>query len=608
MRILALTAALALALPAASRAADVAVTRSEGLALIGTPALPPGFKNFPWLNPNAPKGGDVTLATVGTFDDFNPFIIRGTPGAVSGVFETLTTANDDEPATNYGHLAQTIEVPADHSWVAFDLRPEAHFNDGTPVTAEDVAWTFNTLRDQGRPTYRQYYAGVDHVEVDGARRVVFRFKPGDNRELPFILGELPVLPEHWWKGRDFTAPLTDPPLGSGPYHVAAFSFGRTLTLERVPDYWGRDTPTSKGMFNFDRIRTEYFRDPTVAFESFKAGQADWRRENASKVWATGYDFPALKQGLVTKAVLPQHLPTGMQGFAMNTRRPMFTDRHVREGLAQVFDFQWTNKTLFYGLYTRTSSYFSGSDFASSGLPDADELTLLQPFRDKLPPDLFTKPFVLPVTDGSGNNRDGLRRALALLQQGGWTLRDRRMVDAQGQQMRFEILLSDPAFERVVLPYADQLRRLGIDVSVRTVDPSQYQHRMDAFDFDMTVDVFGESDSPGNEQSDYWSCAARDAQGSSNAMGVCNPAVDALIGKIVTAQTKPQLLAATKALDRVLLWNWYMVPNWHLDDVWVAYWDRFGQPGKPVRTGVEFNSWWIDPARAAKIDAIRAHHD
>ena len=293
---------------------------------------------------------------------------------------------------------------------------------------------------------------------------------------------------------------------------------------------------------------------------------------------------------------------------MNTRRPMVGDRRVREGLAQVFDFQWTNKNLFYGLYTRTSSYFSGSDFASSGLPDADELALLQPFRDKLPPDLFTKPFVLPVTDGSGNNRDGLRRAIALLQQGGWTLHDRRMVDAQGQQMHFEILLSDPAFERVTLPYADQLRRLGIDVSVRTVDPSQYQHRMDSFDFDMTVDVFGESDSPGNEQSGYWSCGARDAQGSDNAMGVCDPAVDALIGKIVTAQTKPQLLAATKALDRVLLWNWYLVPNWHLDDVWIAYWDRFGQPGKPVRTGVEFNSWWIDPARAAKIDAIRAHHD
>ncbi len=604
MRGLILTAALLLLTPFAR--ADVAVTKSGSLALVGTPALPAGFKNFPWVNPDAPKGGEVALGAVGTYDSFNPFIIRGTPNPLAGVFESLMVPNDDEPSASYGLLAQTVEVPSDRSWVAFDLRPEARFNDGTPVTAQDVAWTFNTLRDQGRPQYRQYYGGVDHVEVDGARRVVFRFKPGDNRELPSILGELQVLPEHWWRGRDFTAPLTEPPLGSGPYRVGSFTFGRTLTLERVPEYWGRDTPTRKGMFNFDRIRTEYFRDPTVAFEAFKAGQADLRRENASKVWSTGYGFPAVKQGQVVRATLPQHLPTGMQGFAMNTRRPMFANRLVREALAQAFDFEWTNKNLFYGLYTRTDSYFSGSDFASSGLPGPDELALLQPFRAGLPPELFTKPFALPVTDGSGNNRDGLRRALALLKEGGWSNRDRRMVDSHGQQMRFEILLSDPAFERVTLPYADQLRRLGIDVSVRTVDPSQYQHRLDNFDFDMTVDVFGESDSPGNEQTDFWSCAARDAIGSSNAMGICDPAVDALIRKIVTAQDKAQLVAATRALDRVLLWSWYMVPNWHLDAVWVAYWDRFGQPGKPVRTGFEFNSWWIDPARAAKVDAIRAH--
>jgi len=605
MRGLALTAVLLVLTSGAF--ADVAVTKSESLAIIGKPALPSGFKNFPWVNPDAPKGGEVALAAVGTFDNFNPFILRGTPGPVGSVFETLTTLNVDEPFSAYGHLAETIEVPTDRSWVAFDLRPEAYFSDGTPVTAADVAWTFNTLRDQGRPLYRQYYAGVDHVEVDGPRRVVFRLKPGDNRELPLILGELPVLPEHWWKGRDFAAPLTDPPLGSGPYRVGSFTFGRTLTMERVPDYWGRDTPTGKGLNNFDRVRTEYYRDPTVALEAFKAGQADWRSELGSKVWATGYDFPAVRQGLVIKAALPTHLPTGIQGYAMNTRRPMFADRRVREGLAQAFDFEWTNKNLLYSLNTRTSSYFGSSDFASSGLPGSDELALLQPFRDKLPPDLFAKPFALPATDGSGNNREGLRRALALLQQGGWTLHDRRMVDAQGKQMRFEILLDQPAFEGITLPYADQLRRLGIDVSVRTVDPAQYQHRLDNFDFDMTIDVFPESDSPGNEQFDFWSCAARDAPGSNNAMGVCDPAVEALIHKIVAAQDKPQLLAATRALDRVLLWSWYLVPQWHRDTVWIAYWDRFGQPGKPIRTGVDFNSWWIDPARAAKIDAIRAHH-
>ncbi len=307
-----------------------------------------------------------------------------------------------------------------------------------------------------------------------------------------------------------------------------------------------------------------------------------------------------------KAAFPQRLPTGMQGYAMNLRRPMFADRRVREALAQVFDFQWTNKTLFYGLYKRTQSYFSNSEFASSGLPTGDELALLAPFRDKLPPELFTAPYTLPVTDGSGNNPQGLRRAYDLLRQAGYSLRDHKMVDAKGRQLGFEILLDDPAIERVTLPYAQQLQRLGIAARVRTVDPSQYQHRLEAFDYDMTMNIWPESDSPGNEQADFWTCAAGKNEGSANIVGICDPVVDALVAKVIAAQTKQQLLASVHALDRVLLWGWYVVPNWHLDQVWVAYWNRFGHPSQPVRPGVVFNSWWIDPALAAKTDAARGH--
>jgi microcin C transport system substrate-binding protein len=600
-----LAAAFAIGLVTVSPRAQ-AVRTVHSMALVGTPALSDDYKNFPWVNPAAPKGGEAVVNSVGTFDSFNPFILRGTPAPVEAVWETLMADNPDEPSVEYGRLAEAVELPADKSWVAFDLRPEAKFWDGTPVTADDVAWTFNTLRDKGRPTYAQYYADVDHVEIDGARRVVFRFKTSGNRELPFILGQLQVLPKHWWATRDFSAPLTDPPLGSGPYLVGKFEFGRSLTMQRVPDYWGRDMPFERGLDNFDSIRTEFYRDRSVDFEAFKSGQSDFREEHTSRIWATGYDFPALKKGLVRKETFPQRLPTGMQAFAMNLRRPLFADRRVRQAMAQVFDFEWTNKTLFYGLYARTSSYFSNSEFASSGLPTGDELALLTPFRDRLPPDLFTTPFILPVTDGSGNNPQGLRHAYELLRQAGYSLRDHKLVDAKGQPFGFEILLDEPAFERIVLPYAEQLRRLGMDVRVRTVDPAQYQHRLDAFDYDMTVNVWGESDSPGNEQTDFWTCAAAKSEGSGNVVGICDPVVDAMVGRVISAQTKPQLLAAVHALDRVLLWGWYTVPQWHVDQVWVAYWDRFGRPTQPVRPGVVFGAWWVDPALAAKTDAARAH--
>ena len=582
-----------------------AQTITHGIAQVGTPELPPDFPYFPYVNPNAPKGGSVTLAAIGSFDSFNPVILRGTPAAAAGmVFETLTVESGDEPETEYAHLAKDIEVAPDHLSVAFDLRPEARFQDGHPLTSEDVIWTFQTLIKDGRPSYRQYYGDVISVVAEGPHRVVFHFKSAENRELAQIVGQLPVLPKHWWAGRDFSKPLTEPPLGSGPYRIASFEMGRSITLELVKDYWGVNLPTQRGLNNFDTIRTEYYRDSTVALEAFKAGQVDWRIENIAKNWATAYDFPAVEKGLVRKLSFDRHLPTGMQAFGINTRRAIFQNRLVRAALIQAFDFEWMNKNLFFGHYTRTQSYFSNSSFASSGLPEGDEKALLEKYRASLPPELFTTPYMLPVTDGSGNSRPQLKAALALLEQAGWKVVDRKLVNAKGEQFSFEILLGQPTFERVALPYVQNLEKLGMKVSVRTVDPAQYEQLMDSFDYDMAVVAIGQSDSPGNEQRDFWSCEASKAQGSTNAMGVCDPVVEDLIAAVVAAQDRPHLITATRALDRVLLWGNYVVPQWHYEHLDIAAWDRFGIPDKKVRVGTDVNSGWIDPAKAAVVDAAR----
>jgi microcin C transport system substrate-binding protein len=579
--------------------------RTYGISLLGAPSLPPDFKFFPYVNPDAPKGGEVALSAIGTFDSFNPFIVRGTPAAdASRVWDTLLRANADEAETAYGLLAGVVELPADGMGVAFELRPEAKFHDGTPVTAEDVAWTFETLRDKGRPFYRQYYADVASVKVEGPRRVAFRFKSATNRELPLILGQMAVLPKHWWAGREFDRPLTDPPLGSGPYRIGRFEFGRSLSMERVPDVWSKDLPVMRGLANFNTRRTEYFRDGTVALEAFKAGQIDFREETVAKEWANAYDFPAVQKGLVKKELLHHRLPTGMQGFGMNMRRALFKDVRVRRALATAFDFEWANANLFYGSYERTSSYFSNSDLASSGVPEGAELALLDKYRSQLPPDLFTKPFKLPVTDGSGNNRENMRAALTLLEQAGWKVRDRKLTDADGKPFSFEILLAQPAFERIALPYVQWLSRLGIEARVRTVDPAQFQRMIDTYDYDMIVVTLGQSESPGNEQSGYWTCDSAKLEGGDNLMGVCSPVIDDLVRQIVTAVDRQHLVTATRALDRVLLAGWYVVPHWYLQSVRVAYWDRFGRPDKPVRTGLAFDSWWVDPVRAAATDAAR----
>lgn len=595
---------------------------SHGITILGKPSLPADFPHFPYVNPGAPKGGEVAFAMIGSFDGFNPFILRGNPafgtgaawqpgvgGAGAGtagghVWESLLVGSADEVATAYGHLAGTIELAADRMWVAFEIRPEARFADGQPVTAEDVVWSFETLRDKGRPSVRIAYADVAEAVAEGPRRVVFRFKNNENRELPLMVGGLPVLPKHWWATRDFTRPLTEAPLGSGPYRVEGFELGRTVTYARDPSWWARDMPTGRGFHNFDRVRIEYFRDPTVVMQAFKAGQVDYRQENIAKEWATGYDFPAVRQGLVRKEELAHQLPIGVQGFVFNTRRETFKDPRVREAMGQVFDFEWLNRNLFYGAYARTTSWFGNTAQEAKGVPGAAEQALLAPYRDALPAALFNEPFRLPETDGSGNNREGLRRALALLRDAGWQVRDRKLVNAAGQPMSFTLLLSDPSLERLALPYSQSLQRLGVEANVRTVDPAQYQRLMEDFDFDVTTDILPGADLPGNELRDALTCVAKDAAGSSNAAGICEPVVDALVDRIVKAEDRASLAAAGQALDRVLLARWYMVPQYHNRIFRLATWDRFGRPEVNIRNGFVLDSWWIDPAKAERTDAAR----
>lgn len=578
------------------------VVRTHALSLLGEPALPAGFSHWPWVNPAAPKGGEVTLTALGSFDSFNPFILRGTPAVGSSlIYDTLLSRNLDEPLSQYGHLARIIELPADRKGVTFELRDDARWHDGRPITAEDVVFSFTALRTHGRPFYRSYWADVTEVVAEDARRVTYRFRTDENRELPLILGEMSVLPKHYWEGRDFNRPSLDLPLGSAAYRIERFEANRSVVLRRVADYWGRDVPTMRGMANFDTIRYEYFRDTTVAFEAFKAGQIDFRQENVARDWATGYDFPAARRGLVAKQEIPHEIPTGMQAFAMNLRRPLFQDARVRRALIEVFDYEWMNINLFYGAYARTESYFSNSEFAARGLPEGRELAILQNYRGRIPESVFSEEYRLPKTDGSGNNREGLRRALALLREAGWTVRDRRLVNAEGKRFEFEILLQGATFERVALPYVQWLERLGIAARVRTVDPAQYQVRVDAFDYDMTIDSIGQGFHPGNEQRDYWTCAKARENGSQNVAGICDPVVDELVEMVIAAPDQAELVARTRALDRVLLHYNYTIPQWHNRTFRIAFWERFGRPEKTPRYGLGFpNAWWVDGARDAAL--------
>jgi microcin C transport system substrate-binding protein len=598
--------ALTLALVAPSWVTAQEVAPAHGVAMHGDLKYGPDFQHFDYVNPNAPKGGTVTFSAVGSFDSFNPYIIKGDPAVgITLLYESLTTQSLDEPFSEYGLLAGSIEMPEDRSWVAFTLRPEARWHDGKPVTVEDVIWSLETLREKGAPFYRYYYKNVKSVEATGERRVKFTFDQTVNRELPLIIGQLPILPKHYFAGREFDRTTLEPPLGSGPYRIKSFEPGRTVVYERVADYWGADLPVSRGSNNFDEVRYEYYRDANVAMEAFKAGAYDLRLENASKFWATAYTGPMFDAGWIVKEEIPNQLGTGMQGFAFNLRRPLFQDPKVRQALAYAFDFEWTNRTIMYGQYARTQSYFSNTELGAQGLPSAAELALLESFRDQLPEEVFTQVYHAPSAEGEGGIRQNLRTALRLLGEAGWQVEGGKLVNAQGQPFRFEILLNGPSFERHTLPFVKNLERLGIAATVRTVDPAQYQNRMNEFDFDMTVEAFGQSLSPGNEQRDYWGSEAAGTPGSRNTIGITNPAVDHLIDKIIQAPTREDLVTATRALDRVLLWGHYVIPHWHTRTFRVAYWDKFDRPNTTPPYGLPLFSWWVDPVKVAAVEQRKA---
>ena len=605
----------ALAVPAAEFA--LAQSQAEpawrhALSLFGDIKYPADFKRFDYVNADAPKGGVARQIVIGTFDNFNSAVagVKGTFAiAVGLIYESLTTGSLDEVSTEYGALAEAVSHPEDFSYVVYRLRAQAKWHDGMPVTPEDVIFSLNALKKY-HPQYSAYYRHVVKAEKANERDIKFTFDAPGNRELPQIVGQLTVLPKHWWEGtdgegrkRDISATTLEKPLGSGAYRVKEFVPGRSIALERVKDYWGRDFNISIGRNNFDELRYEYFRDSTVALEAFKGDQVDWRTENSAKNWATAYDFPAVSEKRVLLEEFPNRSSGVMQSFALNIRRDKFRDPRVRRALNFAFDFEEMNKQIFFNQYKRVSSYFDGTELASSGLPQGKELEILETVRAEVPAEVFTTAYTNPVGGSPEAVRENLREGLRLFKEAGYEVRDRKLIDTKtGMQFALELLSEDPSFERVMLFFKPSLERLGIAVSVRTIDPTQYENRLRSWDFDVVVSTWPESLSPGNEQREYWGSQAADMAGSRNIIGIKNPAIDKLIDRVIFTKDRDDLVAATKALDRVLLWNHYVVPQWNYPKVRTARWDRFGRPSELPKYGLSgFPAiWWFDADKAARI--------
>lgn len=600
----------ALVLVSASLAfADQPTHKSYAISMFGDVKYGPDFKHFDYANPNAPKGGTVNMASpFGTYDNLNQFVLKGVSAFGLGlIYDSLMSQALDEPFTEYGLLAESIETPEDRSWAIFNLRKEARWHDGQPVTPEDVVFTFDIIKTKGHPFYKNYFSDVETVEKVGARQVKFTFGGEDNRELPLIVGQMSILPKHYWEGKDFEATTLEPPLGSGAYKITNVDAGRSLTYERVKDYWGEKLPVNVGQNNPDVIRYDYYKDANVAIEALKGGEFDFRVENISKEWATAYDdHPAFKAGKLVKDLVAHENGTGMQGFGFNTRRTKFADPKVREALAFAFDFEWTNANLFYGQYERTKSYYSNTELGSSGMVSGDVLAVLEPYRGRVPEEVFTKVYDPPATDGSGNIRQNLRIAKQMLEKAGWMIKDGKLTNgATGEVMTIEFLLRSPSFERVVGPYVQNLERLGIVSSIRTVDAAQYQNRLQEFDFDVTVVNWGQSISPGNEQRNMWTSEAADTPGSRNYAGIKDSVVDELVNKLINSPDRKSLVTNTQALDRVLLWGHYVVPHWHIRSHRLVYWNKFGKPDvSPKYMPSPFtlfpSTWWVDAKKAAAL--------
>ena len=598
--------------PAAAQQSQAERAWRHGVSLFGELKYPADFKHFDYVNPDAPKGGSVRMIGLGTFDNFNEVVagLKGSLAAFAGVVsDTLMVSVLDEVETSYGLLAEAVSYPADFASATFRLRAGARHHDGRPVTVEDVIFSMEAFKKYS-PGHAAYYRHVAKIEQTGEREVAFILDAPGNREMPMIIGQLNVLAKHWWEGtdpsgkkRDVGATTLEPPLGNGAYRVKDFVAGRTVVYERVKDYWAKDLGVSIGRDNFDELRLEYFRDGTVALEAFKADQIDWRTENIAKNWATAYDFPAVRDKRVLLEEFPLRSRGIMQALAFNTRREKFKDPRLRLAFNYAYDFEEMNKQIFFGQYKRITSYFEGTELACSGLPAGQELDILEKVRDKIPPEVFTKPYTNPVGGTRENIRSNLREAVRLLKEAGYEVRNQKLVDARtGEPLSIEMLSEDPSVERVILFYKPSLERLGITVNVRTVDPAQYENRLRNWDFDIIVAVWPESLSPGNEQRDYWGSQAADTLGSRNYIGIKNPAVDALVDRVIFAKDRAELVAATRALDRVLLWNHYVVPQYSIDQTRTARWDRFGHPGVlPKYAEPAFPTvWWWDAEKAARI--------
>lgn len=569
----------------------------HAIAMHGEPLYPEGFAHFGYVNPEAPKGGAIVYGATGSFDSLNPFIVRGTSaiGLREHVFESLLARGYDEPFTLYGLLAESVEVPDDRSWVAFTLNPAARFSDGEPVTLDDVIYSLETLRDKGRPNYKTYYSKVERIERTGPRGVKFHFAADGDREIPLILGLMPIIPKHVYEKRDFTRSGFDTPIGSGPYFVEKMEPGSSISYRLDPDYWGAKLPVNVGHNNIGRVTYEYFRDANSSFEAFKSGIYHARPEDDPGRWTTGYDFPALRQGRVRKETFGSGMPSGMYGLVFNTRRPVFADRRVRLALIQLFNFEWVNRNLYYGAYVRTQSFFDNSELGSHGLPASErERELLAPFPDAVTPEIMAAGWQAPEGDASGQDRANRGRAIALLKEAGYEIRRGTMTNrATGKPLAFEILVATPAEERLALTYSRMVKRVGVNAIVRNVDPSQFQERRNNYDFDTIFNSWFASLSPGNEQSFYWGTEAAGTPGTRNYMGAKEPAIDATIEAMLAARTREDFIAAVRAMDRVLLSGAYMIPLYHQPEQWVALWKKVKVPEKRSLYGYRSGTWWIE---------------
>ena len=580
----------------------------HGVAMHGDLKYPKNFKKFDYASDKAYKGGTIKLSSIGTFDNLNPYILKGVAAwQTTYLFETLMKSSFDEPFSQYGLIAKSVKIPEDRSWIIFKIRKIAKFSNGEKIKPEDIIFSFNILTTKGHPIYKTYYGQVDKVEKFSENEVKFSFKGDPNPELPLIIGyQLPIFSKKYWDGKEFDKTTLNPPLGSGPYLVSDVKPGRSITLKKNPNYWGNKINVNVGRFNFDTIHTDFYRDETVALEAFKSGAYDFKQENSSKNWATAYKFGAVKEGRVKIEEIKYFRPSGMQGFAFNMRKSIFQNINVRKALTYAFDFEWSNRNLFYNAYTRTKSFFDNSDLSSQSFPSEEELVILEKYRGKVPEEIFTSIFSPPNTDDENGLRKNLRFARRLLKEEGWIIKNDVLINREtGEIFKFEILLRSPLFERIVLPMKRNLKKLGIEVSIRTVqDDSQYIRRLEDFDYDMIVVNYGSIISPGNEQKNYWSSSTADQPGSPNYMGVKNPVLDEIIDELISAKSRQELVTYTKVLDRILLFNYYLIPQFHIGHYRVAYWNKLSRPAISPKYDLGFDFWWFDKNKDEDLSNIK----